>query len=144
ELAPGRAQPWRLTPASQAFEQSASRHIEAGPRFSGAGLAGISLPARAVSYITKYEGRVEFRWNDWNLEHVGEHGITADEVEEALFTVAPPYPLRRADDKWLVWGRGRGGRLIQVFILDDDDTVFVIHARPLTERERRRYRGRMK
>jgi hypothetical protein len=27
-----------------------------------------------------------------------------------------------------------------IFVLDDDDTVFVIHARPLTEQERRRHR----
>jgi uncharacterized DUF497 family protein len=27
-----------------------------------------------------------------------------------------------------------------VFVLDDDATVFVIHARPLTDRERRRFR----
>jgi uncharacterized DUF497 family protein len=41
----------------------------------------------------------------------------------------------------LVWGPGRSGRLLQViFALDDDGTVFIIHARPLTERERRRYR----
>jgi uncharacterized DUF497 family protein len=44
-----------------------------------------------------------------------------------------------------VWGRGRSGRFLQVvFILDDDDTVFVIHARPLTDREKRRFRRRLK
>jgi len=32
------------------------------------------------------------------------------------------------------------GRLIQViFLLDQDDTVFVIHARPLTDKEKRRF-----
>ena len=45
------------------------------------------------------------------------------------------------DDKRLVWGRGRGGRLLQViFVLDDDGTVFIIHARPLTQKEKQRYR----
>jgi hypothetical protein len=42
-----------------------------------------------------------------------------------------------------VWGRGRGGRLLQV-VLDDDDTIFVIHARPLTAGEKRRYLKRAK
>jgi len=55
----------------------------------------------------------------------------------------PPYPKKIDDDKWLVWGRGRGGRFLQViFVLDPDDTVFVIHARPLTDNEKRRYRKR--
>ena len=31
-----------------------------------------------------------------------------------------------------------------VFVLDEDDTVFVIHARPLTEREKRRLRRQKK
>jgi hypothetical protein len=31
-----------------------------------------------------------------------------------------------------------------VFVLDDDGTVFVIHARPLTDLEKRRYRRRRK
>ncbi len=48
-------------------------------------------------------------------------------------------------DKWIVWGRGSGGRFLQViFVLDQDKTVFVIHARPLTEPEKRRYRRRKK
>ena len=44
-------------------------------------------------------------------------------------------------DKWLVWGRGWGGRLLQViFVVDPADTIYVIHARPLTEQENRRLR----
>jgi hypothetical protein len=45
----------------------------------------------------------------------------------------------------LVRGRRRGGRPIQVvFVLDDDGTAFVIHARPLTEAEKRRFRRETK
>jgi hypothetical protein len=33
--------------------------------------------------------------------------------------------------------------LLQViFVMDDDETIYVIHARPLTEREKRRHRRR--
>jgi len=47
------------------------------------------------------------------------------------------------DEKWLVRGRGKGGRLLQViFVLDEDDTIYVIHARPLTEKEKRKFRKR--
>lgn len=86
---------------------------------------------------------MEFRWNDWNVEHVASHGVMPWEAENVVVRAAPPYPLRRADDKWLVWGKTPGGRLLQVvYVLDESDTVFVIHARPLTEHEKRRFRWR--
>jgi uncharacterized DUF497 family protein len=31
-----------------------------------------------------------------------------------------------------------------VFVLESDETVFVIHARPLTDKEKKRYRRRAK
>ena len=84
---------------------------------------------------------MDFRWNDWNLEHIAKHGIDPNDAELAIESALAPYPTARQDDKWLVWGRGRGGRMIQVvFVLDDDGTVFVIHARPLTDREKQRNR----
>lgn len=88
---------------------------------------------------------MEFRWNDWNIEHVAEHGVTPEETELAIESANRPFPRKIEDDKWLVWGRGQGGRLVQVvFVLDDDETIYVIHARPLTEREKRRLRRRRK
>ena len=82
-----------------------------------------------------------FRWNDWNIEHLSLHGVDPEEAEAAIRGAKAPYPLYRADGKWLIWGRGRGARFLQVvFILDDDDLVYVIHARPLMAREKRRFR----
>jgi uncharacterized DUF497 family protein len=86
-----------------------------------------------------------FRWNDWNFEHVGKHGVDPEDAEHVAETARQPFPLWRPDDKWLVWGRGRGGQLLQVvFVLDPDDTIYIIHARPLTEREKHQYRKRTK
>jgi len=86
---------------------------------------------------------MQFRWNRWNLEHVAKHGVSPDEAASALRGAARRYPRKVGADRWLVWGRGRGGRLLQVVaVLDREDTVFVIHARPLTEREKRRFRRR--
>jgi uncharacterized DUF497 family protein len=86
---------------------------------------------------------VEFRWNEWNIDHIAEHGVEPDEAELVVRTARRPYPKYHADDKWLVWGRGRGGRLLQViFVLDEDDTKYVIHARPLTPAEKRRWKKR--
>jgi uncharacterized DUF497 family protein len=84
-----------------------------------------------------------FRWNEWNLEKVTRHGVRPEEAEEAASSARRPYPQRSYDDRWLVWGPTRAGRLIQVvYLVDDDGTAFVIHARPLTETEKRRFRRR--
>ena len=84
---------------------------------------------------------MDFRWSEWSWEHVQKHGVDPEEAESVVSHAAQPYPFRRGDGRWLAWGRGRGGRLVQVvFVIDDDDSVFIIHARPLTEREKRRYR----
>ena len=86
---------------------------------------------------------MEFRWIDWNVNHIAEHGVTREEAEQIVRQAEPPYAEWRPDDKWLVIGRGQGGRFLQViYVLDEDRTVFVIHARPLTEAEKKRYRRR--
>lgn len=86
---------------------------------------------------------MKFRWNQWNIEHISEHGVLPGEAEAIVVTASRPYPLWQAEDKWLVWGPGAGGRLLQVvYVLDEDDQVYVIHARPLTDKEKQRHRRR--
>jgi uncharacterized protein len=86
---------------------------------------------------------MDFRWNDWNIEHIAGHGVSPQEAERAIRAASRPYPRKIQEDKWLVWGRGRGGRLLQViFVMDEDYAIYVIHARPLTEQEKRRHRRR--
>jgi uncharacterized DUF497 family protein len=86
----------------------------------------------------------EFRWNDWNLGHVAEHGVEPEEAEYVVNHARRPYPERSGKAKYLVRGHNAAGDHLQViFVLDDDDrTAYVIHARPLTEAERRRFRRR--
>ena len=86
---------------------------------------------------------MEFRWIEWNIEHIREHGVSSEEAEEIILRARPPFPEARGDGKWAVWGEGWGGRLVQVvFIAEEDDTAFVIHARSLTDREKHQYRRR--
>ena len=86
---------------------------------------------------------MDFRWNQWNVEHLASHGVDPEEAEDVVVQASGPYPRRIGDDKLMVWGPGRGGRLLQVvFVLDDDGTAFVIHARQLTNREKGVYRRR--
>lgn len=88
---------------------------------------------------------MDCRWNEWNVAHVARHGVTPEEAEEALSETRAPFPRRTGGDEWLTWAPARSGRLLQVvFVLDRRECVFVIHARPLTERERRLFRRRRK
>ena len=88
---------------------------------------------------------MEFRWIDWNRDHISEHGVHLEEAESVVRQVQPPFPEQIGNDKLLAVGKGHGGRLLQViYVLDADDTVFVIHARPLTDREKKRHRRRRK
>ena len=86
---------------------------------------------------------MQFRWIDWNQEHIGKHGVEPEEAEFIIRHAQMPFPQQLGEDKLLVQGQGRGGRFLQVvYVLDPDHTIFVIHARPLTDREKRRYRRR--
>ncbi len=88
---------------------------------------------------------MQFRWNQWNVEHIGNHGVAPEEAEAVVEAARSPFLEARSDDKWRVVGRGQGGRWLQViYVLDPEDTVFVIHARPLTDREKRRERRRLR
>ena len=86
---------------------------------------------------------MEFRWNRWNEEHIRRHGVEPEEAEEVVFGARSPYPLVQSEERYLVWGSTDDGRLLQVvFVIDEDGTVFVIHARLLTDKEKRRYHRR--
>ena len=85
-----------------------------------------------------------FRWNRWNIEHIAEHGVPPEEAELVVEQARRPYPEARPDGKRLVIGRGRGDRWLQViYIYDPEDVVYVIHARPLRDNEKRRARRRL-
>ena len=82
---------------------------------------------------------MDFRWNAWNLEHATKHGCKIPEIESVVRHARRPWPCRIGDEKWMVEGRGQGGRMVRIVYLIDPppDTVFVIHAMPLTTRRRR-------
>jgi uncharacterized DUF497 family protein len=84
---------------------------------------------------------MEFRWIEWNRNKIASHGVAESEAEDAVEHARLPYPLWRSDGRLLVWGATPAGRLLQVvYLLDPDDAAFVIHARPLTNAEKRRHR----
>ncbi len=87
----------------------------------------------------------EFRWIEWNLDKVAQHNVSPQEAEYVVNHARRPYPMKVDDGKRLVWGHTESGEYLQVvYILREDDVVFVLHARPLTENEKRRLRRRQR
>ena len=81
---------------------------------------------------------MQFRWNDWNVDHVATHGVTPEEAEYVVENARSPFPRYEGDGKYLVRGQTAAGRWIQVvYVFDPPFVVYVIHARPLKESEKR-------
>jgi uncharacterized DUF497 family protein len=76
---------------------------------------------------------------------VEKHGISPAEAEFIVERARRPYPEMAGNGKRYVAGQTIDGLYVQVvYLLDPDGTVFVIHARPLNESEKRIFRRRTK
>lgn len=65
------------------------------------------------------------------------------EAEYIVNHARPPYPEAKGDWKFMVAGQTGNGTYLQVaFMIDPDGTLFVIHAQPLTDQDKRIYRRR--
>jgi uncharacterized DUF497 family protein len=88
---------------------------------------------------------MEFRWIEWNVDKCLKHGVQPEEAEEAVRNARRPYPRKVDDEKTLVRGQTDAGRYLQVvYLIDEDDALFVIHAMPLSPRKKRNYRRSQK
>jgi hypothetical protein len=58
-----------------------------------------------------------FVWNQWNVEHIGNHGVTPQEAEFVVEQATGRYPQKIGDAKYLVWGRTADRRPIQVIFI---------------------------
>ncbi|MGA2499591.1 MAG: hypothetical protein ABSH20_17785 [Tepidisphaeraceae bacterium] len=84
---------------------------------------------------------MDFRWNAWNVGHIGEHGVVPLEAEYVVRNAKHPFPMDEGGGKWTVWGQTENGDYLQgVLVPDPDATIYVIHSRPLTDKEQRNLR----
>ena len=85
----------------------------------------------------------EFLWPRDRLEHIAKHSVTSDEVEEVCF--GKPF-IQRAKSHgenpvYYVLGQTNSGRhLFCVIIQFPDGKGYPVTARPMTDKEKRRYR----
>jgi len=82
-----------------------------------------------------------FRWNDWNQDHIAQHGVTPEEAAYVVEHAARGFPRYDGDGKYRAWGQTVAGRYLQViYIFSPPGVVYVIHSRDLTDVDKRRLR----
>jgi uncharacterized DUF497 family protein len=76
-----------------------------------------------------FDGIEGFEWDVDNVSHVGRHGVTPFEVEEAMAGRHVVIPARavQGEERWKLLGRTAGGRYL-VFVF----TIRVHRIRPIT------------
>jgi hypothetical protein len=80
---------------------------------------------------------------DTDLPHIYQHGVTEDEVEEAL---RHPYEDAKTRRGRVAIGQTAGGRYLKVVYVPDEDgdSVFVVTAYDLRGKEMHAFRRRMR
>ncbi len=82
-------------------------------------------------------------WDRHNEEHVWQHGVAPEDVEDAL---RDPDVLsldaynRGGEKRWAVLGATGGDRLLFIVFTARSSSIRIVTARPATDREMRRYR----
>ena len=90
---------------------------------------------------------MEFVWNDRNIGHIAKHGVAPGQAEYVVKQARQPYPQMVGDEKRLVVGRLASGQYVQVVYVPSravPGAVYIMHARPLTDDEKRKFRRRMR
>jgi len=79
-------------------------------------------------------------WTEESEDHIARHGVTAEEVQEALYT-RPRWIAPGRSETTLVYAVTSAGRFLLVVIVPAlDGGVYVVTARDLTDSERRTFR----
>jgi hypothetical protein len=102
-------------------------------------------------------------WDEWNSKHVTKHGSTVADAKYMIEHAQAPFPREIGDGKYLVWGKSKRERYLQVVfafklpdelestsltfldwsaLIDYEGTVaiYVIHCMPMTSRQVGQYR----
>lgn len=80
----------------------------------------------------------ELLWDEWNLDHIAEHDVLPEEVEQVCNS--NPFVRKARNETLAVYGQSDEGRYLMVFLGKRGKHVYYpITARDMTDRERRTF-----
>lgn len=77
--------------------------------------------------------------SEWSASHIAAHGVTLDEVREAILE-RPYWAAPGREGTILVYGRTYAGRYLLVVAIDENGAAFIVTARDMTDAEKRTFR----
>ena len=79
------------------------------------------------------------RDSDWSADHIAAHGLTLDEVREAILE-HPYWAAPGREGTTLIYGRTYAGRYLLVVAIDEGGEAFIVTARDMTDAEKKTFR----
>ncbi len=76
-------------------------------------------------------GRIEFRWDEANLEHIDEHDVKPEEAEQVLLNDPPELGFETSEggeERWGYLGETSEARILQAIITLRGERVRVVTA----------------
>ncbi|MBM4332405.1 MAG: BrnT family toxin [Deltaproteobacteria bacterium] len=84
-------------------------------------------------------------WDQETVDHIFEHSVTPEEVEQVLFNdVDAPVIMRGREGRYLTYGRTNGGRLLFIVWVSRYRRTKIITARDMSKTEKQFYKRRKK
>ena len=82
-------------------------------------------------------------WNQETVDHIANHGVSPEEVEQVLFNDEDvPSILRGKENKYLTYGETENNRFLFVVWVSKYRKTCIITARDMTKKEKQFYRKR--
>ena len=82
-------------------------------------------------------------WDQETVDHISNHSVSPEEVEEVLFNdVNSPFILRGKQGKYLAYGKTNGGRFLLVVWAAKYRKTKIITARDMSKKEKQIYTRR--
>jgi uncharacterized DUF497 family protein len=85
----------------------------------------------------------EFEWDDQNVDHIGRHGVSPDEVEDLAFDDDPWVRKGRKGTRYVLGHTIAGRYLFVVYTLKSKGIARVITAMDMDEKTKKLYRRRI-
>ncbi len=85
----------------------------------------------------------EFEWDDNNIEHIAEHGVSPDEVEDVAFDNDPWIRKGRKGTRYMLGYTIAGRYLFVVYNLKGKGIARVITSMDMDKKTRRLYKKRV-